>query len=283
PMARKADLQNWFVPMLDSEADSVFSISIPPPALAFAAEMVRETPLKQIPGGEKIAELVGQLDGRIGYVGFDSPGDWALAMRFNTPEAAAAFAPALQKVIDNGLKAAGVEDQDFVLLEEFPGAGKTMHLRPDALLDGFRVAAIGANVVTVPRTMRLSRLLEANGGKKKSKVSKMIAGPLTPLVKRTLDTPSLALAYTLMSGDGAIFDYFLVPAKGLELGLNTALDMLADSPEMASMAELSTLGLKRLPLSLAVGMVGWLVTYDFAAAIDVRDTVLVLELVSSQI
>lgn len=283
PMARKADLQNWFVPMLDSQATSVFSLSLPPPVLAVAAELAKDSPLNQIPGGARVAELLGEIDGRLGFIGFDTPGDWALAMRFNSPESAAAFAPALQKLIDEGLKSLGVTSQDFALLEPFAGL-QTLHLKPDVLLDGWRVTAIGANVVTVPRTARLARLAALqSGGSKKDTPSAMVAGPLTPMVERTLDSPSLALAYTLVSGDAAFFDYFIVPSKVISVAVDAAMELMGDNPEMRAMAELGTLGLERLPLSVAMGMVGWLTTYDFAAAIDVRDTVLVLELVSSQI
>ncbi len=292
PMARKPGLANWFVPMLDSQATSVFSLSLPPAALAVAGELAKQSPLAEIPGGQKLASLVSEIDGRIGYIGFDTPGDWALAMRFNSPESAAAFAPALQKVIDEGVKTLGVTAQDFALLEEFPGAGQALHFRPDELLDGWRITAIGPNVVTVPRSARLARLAALqNGGKsdgkknkkKKDVPSAMIAGPLTPVVERTLNTPSIALAYTLVGGDGAIFDYFIVPSKLVTVAVDAAKDILGSDPELSSMVDLGTLGLDRLPLSVAIGMVGWLTTYDFAAAIDVRDTVLVLELVSSQI
>lgn len=289
PMARKPGLANWFVPMLDSQAASVFSLSLPPAALALAGELAKESPLEEIPGGAKLASLIGEIDGRIGFIGFDTPGDWALAMRFNSPESAAAFAPALQKVIDEGVKALGVKAQDFARIEEFPGTGGALHLRPDELIDGWRITAFGSNVVTVPRSARLARLAALNGGnpgkgkKKKDVPSAMIAGPLTPLVKRTLDTPAIALAYTLVGGDGAIFDYLILPSKAISVGVEVAKNTLGDDPEIKRMVDLGTLGLERLPLSVAVGMVGWLTTYDFAAAIDVRDTVLVLELVSSQI
>ncbi|MEM6731167.1 MAG: hypothetical protein AAF658_06405 [Myxococcota bacterium] len=287
PLARKADLQNWFVPMLDSHATSVFSISLPPALVGIGSEIARTTPLGEIPGGDGFANLLGQIDGRLGFMTFDSPGDWALAMRFNTAEAAAAFAPALQKLIDGGLKALGVEEQDFAILEEFAGAN-ALHFKPDALLDGWRVVAIDANVVMVPKTGRFDRLMALKNApadqKKKAEVTSFVAGPLTPMVKRTVEQPAIALGYTLMAGDGAIFDYLIVPSKAISMGVDAMLKGIGDAdPAAQGIAQLSTLGLKRLPLTFAVGMVGWLMTYDLALAIDVRGDILLFEITSSTI
>ncbi|MEO1171989.1 MAG: hypothetical protein AAFX94_08040, partial [Myxococcota bacterium] len=202
PMARRSDLENWFVPMVDSHATSLFAISLPPALIGAGAELARGTPVGQLEGGNDLVSLLSQFDGRLGYVGFDTPGDWALAMRFNTPKAAAAFAPALQKVLDGAVKMLGVPDQDFAIMEQFPGLGDVLHFKPDEFLDGVRIAAIGANVVTVPRKGRLERLAALKDGGKGKKVASLLGGPLTPGVKGVLERPALALGYTLMSGDG---------------------------------------------------------------------------------
>ncbi|MEM6532728.1 MAG: hypothetical protein AAF654_08885 [Myxococcota bacterium] len=285
PMARRSDLENWFVPMVDSHTTSLFAISLPPALIGAGAELARGTPVGELEGGNDLVSLLSQFDGRLGYVGFDTPGDWALAMRFNTPEAAAAFAPALQKVLDGVVKMVGLSGQDFALLEEFPGAGKVLHFKPDEFLDGIRIAAIGANVVTVPRKGRLERLAALNsGGKKNKKVASLLGGPLTDGVKGVLEQPALALGYLLMSGDGALAEMFIVPSKAISIGVDAALSAFGETsgPE-AMVLDLYTAGLKRLPLTFAVGMIGWLTAYDFALAVDVRDEILVFEIFGSQL
>lgn len=284
--ARRAELQNWFVSLVDTQATSVFAMSIPPAALDLAAQLAQALPAEEIPGAQDLVALLQQIDGRIGFLGFDTPGDWALAMRFKSEDAAKSLAPKLHALLTQALSGVGVPDQDFALLESFPGLkDQVLHFRPDVLIDGVRIVPIGANVVTVPKRGRLERLVAASSsgtGKKKKSVASLVEGPLTPLVRETLETPAMALAYSMMRGDGAIFDYLLLPSKMLSVAFTA---LMASVPEigMEEFGMLSMSGLDRLPLSVGMAMISWLTTYDLALAVDVRDELLVFELVSSQI
>ncbi|MEL6760428.1 MAG: hypothetical protein AAFP04_08485 [Myxococcota bacterium] len=284
--ARRAELQNWFVSLVDTQATSVFAISIPPAALDLAAQLAQALPVEDVPGAQDLVALLQQIDGRIGFLGFDTPGDWALAMRFKSEDAAKSLAPKLHGLLTQSLRGVGVSEQDFALLESFPGLKEqVLHLRPDVLIDGVRIVPLGANVVTVPKRGRLERLIAAsnpNGEKGKKSVASLVEGPLTPLVKETLETPAMALAYSMMRGDGAIFDYLLLPSKMLSVAFTA---LMSSMPEMgvSDLAMLNMSGLERLPLSVGMAMISWLTTYDLALAVDVRDELLVFELVSSQI
>lgn len=264
PMVRRPDLKNWFANLWHRDALSMVSISLPPALLQQGKVMAREM-AATVPQGQELSAMLDGFDGRIGLVGFGSPGDWGIALRYETPERAAEVASELLAMLQKVLDSLGVEKDELALRDPAFSKPETVFLlRADRALEGARVTHVGANVIIIPSKSRIEKMLAPDAEK-----NTLMATPLTPGVRETLNRPALMLAYLVMPGDGSYFDWWIWPAKMLELGFKE----IAKSDDAKAMAipGMSTLdGLKRLPLVAVLGGIGILVSYDVAIAVDVN-------------
>ena len=274
PTVRKPGLQNALARRWDDQATGLISASIPEGArkamLPLLDNLLAGSPFA-LPEGLKAT--LSKLEGRIGSVTFGSPDDWAVGIEMLDAAAAEAAVPAVHGWLQGLAAQHAPSAADVLALEQATGSQPELHIRPDEVLQGPRVAAVGSTLVVVRQRQRLETLTAAvrKGG------SSVVAGPLTPPVKALLEEPALLLGYWVFGTDPGLFDWMAWLAKGGEVALKL---LLADGPEELAMAQGVV---HRLAPSMALAGYLSLLTYDAAFALDVEGSVLTLDLAGSDL
>ena len=219
---------------------------------------------------DEVLAALGDLQGRLGWMVFDAPGDWALSLELSSELDAAALVPALQGWALSMAKSLTPGAAPAFELEPFAGTTQAvLHLRPDTAVEGPYVAARGKMVLLVQQRSRLERLL----GPDALTARGMWDGPLTPQVRDAVQPPRLLQMYTVLGGDGTLGDV-LVWAAG------RAQSLLRQGPPPPPGVEALA---KRLPRLLSVLSYLFLRTYDVALTAQVQGTLLTLQMTHSEI
>lgn len=274
PGLRKPSLANVLAQRWGDQATGFFSISVPEQARAMVVPLLdgalADGPLA-LSGGLRTA--LSRLEGRVGVVSFGSPDDWALGVEMLDPEAAAAAVTAVHDWLSTLAAREAPAAADAMVLEGSPEGKQVLHVRPDEVLQGARVAAVGSTLVVVRQRQRLAALtaaaLRPDAG--------LLAGPLTPPVRATLERPSIALAYWVLGTDPGMFDWLTWLSKGAEVGLAAALP-----PGSEELAMARTVAYRLAP-TMALAGYSALLTYDAAFAVDIEGSVLTLDLTGSDL
>jgi len=277
PTVRKPDLANVLASRWDTQATGFLSLSLPEGAkqavLPLLGSLLAGTPYAP---PKALMAALGQLEGRIGVVGFGAPDDWAVGVQFVEAAAASSAVAAVHEWAGKLLAEHAPSAADAVALEEGPGGAKVLHIRPDPVLQGVRVAAVGPTLVIVRQRQRLAQMSAPpppEGGARPT----VVAGPLTPLVHQTLERPALLLAYWVFGTDIGLFDWLVWGVKGLEVVVAEAFP--TDSEE-AGLVRAFT---HRLAPRMAMAGYTTLLSYDLAVALDVQGSLLTLDFVGSDL
>ncbi len=273
---RQPDLANSLARVWDDQTSGFFSLSLPPLVTGMIAPMLEqslagaETPLPPA-----LVDALGKLDGRLGLVMFDSPDDWAFGVSLRDAASAQAVVPALHAFLDRTMAQLGADAKKTYALEAFPGtSGQVIHMRAHALLEGTRVTSVGNTVIAVRQRARLARLLEQQALPEAERPR--VAGPVTKPIRTALDTPAMLLGYLLLGTDGAWLEWAGWMASGAEAAF------AKEKPAFPG-AELAGRVLAQLPVLLALQGVALSLTYDAAFTADLEASVLILQLLSSEV
>ncbi|HSI03438.1 MAG TPA: hypothetical protein VLC93_03130, partial [Myxococcota bacterium] len=168
---------------------------------------------------------------------------------------------------------------------EGKSGSEVVKLRPDVTLPDTTVAALGNSVVAARQRVRIERLSDLRNAKKGKS---LLDGPLTPAIREVLARPSILQAYVVTGYDGTTLEWFYWPAKMAEVTLKQMRDLIpkdALDPNLygAAFANPASMTMSRLPLTLAVAGFGLASVYDYAVALDVDDSAVVLQLAGSQL
>ncbi|MFC1609578.1 hypothetical protein ACFL6C_01340 [Myxococcota bacterium] len=276
--ARPSDLVNSLAEVWDEDTTGFASLSLPPAVVATILPLVeREMQGSDVELPDAIMHALTQLDGRLGFVVFDSPGDWAAGIGFRDAKTAKNVVPALQKWLVSLSKALDTSMANTYTMETFPGAGEIMHMRPDVGLEGWRAAAVGKTLVVVANKSRLKALVDRQQLKAKGDTNvSALAGPLTRIVRETLDKPAMVLGYLILTSEGGMFEYLSWSSSGLQ-------DLW--KKEMAEFPQLQFVGrfLNRLPTYMTLEGIYWTLMYDAALWVDLDNSVLVIQILNSEI
>jgi hypothetical protein len=162
---------------------------------------------------------------------------------------------------------------------------EVVKLRPDVTLPDTTIAALGNTVVAARQRVRVERLTALRTAKKGKS---LLDGPLTPAVREVLARPGILQAYVVTGYDGTMLEWFYWPAKMAEVTLKQMRDLIpkdAIDPNLygAAFANPASMTMSRLPLTLAVSGSGLASVYDYAVALDIDDSAVVLQLARSQL
>jgi len=276
-LARQPEVNNTLARVWDDDTAGFLSLSLPPAvtgALVPLAE--RQLANSGVAVPEPLMNGLAKLDGRIGFVTFDSPGDWAAGIGFHDAATAKAMVPALQQWLNLLGKELDTDFSENYALESFPGAGNVIHMRPDVGLEGWRVAAID-NTVLITGKSRLAALA-ANAERRSTKkpdVAK-VAGPVTLPIRGALDTPAMILGYLILTSEGGLFEYLAWSTSSLKQIWEKFSDKL---PKVEFVPRF----LDRVPTYLALEGITWSMMYDMALWADLQNSVLVFQLFNSEI
>ena len=268
----------------DAQALTAVSIAVPPMLLTGALTIAQmQMPEIADPSVQEVIKAAQAVDGRLSVATFGAPGDWAFAADFIDAASAQTFVNSSANALKALLERYAVEP-GLMRLEGKSGA-EVVKLRPDVTLSDTTVAALGNSVVAARQRVRIDRLAALrNGNKGKS----LLDGPLTPAVREVLARPSILQAYAVNGYDGTTLEWFYWPAKMAEVTLKQMRDLIpkeALDPSLygAAFASPASMTLARLPLTLAVAGFGLASVYDYAVAIDVDDSAMVLQFAGSQL
>lgn len=273
--ARRADLKNHFLPLWGSDATTIASLSLPPVLFQQAAAELAQDP-DALPGGmstREFAALLAQLDGRIGYAGFQSPGDWALALRTGSGANTKQLLSTLQGVIEAAADAGEVKTDG--LLSFAPGG---FHLRPDPALHGLVGFARGADLVFATDTRRTSVLRPKGGKGEKGARGRGSAADHArywkPRVKALMERPAILLVYMLYPDAHDLFAMMSWAMGAARAAWNSM------RPPDAAILDSFVDG---LALDYAAAAVQADMLYDFALRLDLEDGLLVFQTAGSEL
>ncbi|MEZ0312215.1 MAG: hypothetical protein ACAI38_10600 [Myxococcota bacterium] len=268
----------------DAEALTAVSIAVPPMLLTGALTIAQmQMPEIADPSVQEVIKAAQAVDGRLSLATFGAPGDWAIAADFIDAAAAQTFvnsgANALKTVLDRYAVEPGL------MRVEGKSGSEVVKLRPDVTLPDTTVAALGNSVVAARQRVRIERLSDLRNAKKGKS---LLDGPLTPAIREVLARPSILQAYVVTGYDGTTLEWFYWPAKMAEVTLKQMRDLIpkdALDPNLygAAFANPASMTMSRLPLTLAVAGFGLASVYDYAVALDVDDSAVVLQLAGSQL
>ncbi len=276
-VARSPQLNNTLARVWDEDTSGFLSLSLPPALTGAAVPLVeRELAGSNLALPEALVTGISGLDGRLGFVTFDSPGDWAAGIGFRDAATARVVVPALQQWLTSLGRELDADLSDNYVLEQMPPVGNVMHMRPDAGLEGWRAAAID-NAVVMTRKSRLTALFaRAQSRAAPEPDVAQVAGPVTAPIRSALDAPAMILGYAILTGQGGLFEYLAWSTSSLKQIWNRLRD---DAPELAIVRKL----LDRVPTYLALEGITWSMMYDAALWADLRDSVAIIQLLHSEI
>jgi hypothetical protein len=278
-MVRAPETSNRFVPLWKPDALTFFSASMPPLLLGAAAPLIGAILGKgphTVP--EEVIDLLSELDGRLGYAHYGSPGDWVAAAAFRETEAARSVVPKLHRWLSSS------DTQQIgpnYLLENHEGSAESfLHLRPDPALQGSRLGRVGETIVWTPQRARFNKLLLPDTELQQLDADAQVSFAnafVTEPMKRFLSEPAMMLYYTVLGSDGSTFEDL-----GLLFSLTDGWIKKALASSTADLGELSA-ALYRLPLTMAVAAYSAQMTYDLAWSLDIEGRSLVLRIASSNL
>lgn len=269
----------------DAHALSAASLAVPPMLLTGALTLAQlQMPQIADPSVQELVKAAQSLDGRLSIATFGAPGDWAAAADFSDETSAQRFVTVGYQALQTILERYAVEP-GLVRYESKEGA-EALKLRPDVTLSDTTVRAIGKSVVVARQRMRAERL--ASLRKTGSKTKSLLDGPLTPAIREVLARPAILQGYSVAGYDGTTIEWFYWPAKLLEVGAKQMRELLPKNAldgdlYGAALANPASLMMARLPLSLATAGFSLASVYDYAVALDVDDSAVVLQLAGSQL
>ena len=275
---RRPDLQNRLVALWGDEATAYLGMALPPKILEalvpIAQQQLAGSPYELPP---KLTAAIGKLDGQVGVVGFGSPGDYAMGVEFVEAGVAQETIPVVQEWLTRVMTEAGAKLRSMMSLEPFPGAtAPVLHFRPDAGLEGMRLAAIGTTLVAVHQQSRLAALQARAGKAPATGSSPKGEDGLTPLMRQVMSGPAMIVGYLLLSDDGSMFDYLAWMTGGV---YEAVIEKEAKLKDLAFLAPY----FRRLPTVLTLAGFSWALHYDVGLVADIDESILVIQLLSSEI
>jgi hypothetical protein len=274
---RQPQLVNSLAQVWDDQTTAFLSLSLPPPIIAMVAPLVEQGLAgSELPSPEPLLTALAKLDGQVGAVFFDAPGDWAVGLGFKDAQTAQSVAPALQPWLVAAMAKLETDVSKSYVLETLPPGGEqVMHLRSDVGIEGMRLAPVGNDVVLVRQKSRLQGLL-ARQRLPVGPDRPPVAGPLTTTMRQALETPAMILGYTQLGVDGSITEWLAWMASGAAQAWRTAKPPLPGAEAIGKLLE-------RMPTLLTLAGVTLSLTYDAALWVDVDNSVLVIQLLTSEI
>ena len=275
PTIRKPDLANTLAKGWDAHATTLVSVSLPPPVLAAVGPSLRgalaDSP---VPPPEGLVAALSRLDGRLGLVAFGSPGDWGFGLEFVDRAAASEAVRGLHAWAQAAIALQASEGGQTLrlTLEERQDEGPVLHISPDLAVDGVRVFPKGRTLMVTGQAARHD-IVRRRG--EDSAAKGLLDGPLSPGVRATLTQPAMVLAYTVLSGDGRLFDLLAWVLKAAEIG--------AQSLPLGGVGGLAwdEGALRRAgATTIATGFLT-MMFYDVALSADVSDGLLSLRITTS--
>jgi len=209
-----------------------------------------------------------KLTGRISFANFGHPGDWALTLGLPTVQDGAQLIGQLKAWIPKLGKQFNIDFDDRLVdeHEKLPiGSQPVVHLRPDTALQGIRFIQQNTDVLVVGQRARIAKLFAEP---KDEKIE-----TLTPMVEQTLGRPALIRGYTSLSGDGSLFTTLGWLATAASSNLTE------ETPQPAWVTKF----LRRAPAIYAVAGFYWAMLYDAAIWGNIEGSVLVIELLTSEV
>ncbi len=272
PMVRIKALDNAFTRLWGKDAEAFLSVSIPPAVVGMAPALLFGQPKNGLLGDVSgLQKLLATIEGRLGFVHFGPPGDWAAAMRFQNAESATKALPALRSFVrqvnHRELKklAKGLTEETWG-----PDATSVLHFQLARSLDGVRFAAIGDVVVAVNQKARLEALLNRS---RKGGTSDDLAGTLSASMREMLNDPAIVCGYTLLGADGSLVMLYAQMMGWLK-------DALQDTPPgLAMFSEY----MQQMPTELALAAFELYMTYDLGVSFDLQDGIIELTWATSSL
>lgn len=276
---RRADITADLLELWDPDVTQFLSLSIPPvlrePLAHWVEDRVAETG-DELPA--ELAKALETLDGRVGFAAFGSPGDWAVGVRLADPDTAASVLPSLHEWFPRLAEQAGLTGPRLHLpVRETVSGARVLHAQPDPDLEGLRFTAVGSTVVGVTQRQRLVTLLDhARSRRQEPQAGLAISRLLTPMVKTAVETPAMIQGYTVLSDTGELFRYAAMALGVLKERWSAA---VAADPNFAIFSGF----LARAPTILALEGFHWTMLYDLALTADFDGSVLVIQLIASEV
>ena len=268
---RPKELANSLLPLWGKDAVTMASLSLPPRLLEMIPGVLAQTAEAGKMGmPPELVSGLSKIDGRLGFASFGSPGDWALAMGFRDPASASGMVPQIQSWLKN------LDPESPNLVMESMGAPPTrvFHARSGAGLQGVRTTNSGRTMLVVNQRSRIEALLARQATETKAR--RGTAEPLTAPMRELLQQPAMAVFYSILSTDGSLAEMIGLLLSGLKRAWKVP------SNPLAKIAMLEK-ALEHLPTLLAAsGFVGAM-TYDMAGWLDIDGSVVVLQIVTSEI
>ncbi len=231
----------------------------------------------QLPQVRTYGEVLDHATGRLGALHFAAPGDWAVALQLDSPQAARQALTLAQELAAAALpRLLG----GAVVEREAPACvgpqGPVLHLRPAQAVDGPQLVALHDTLWLAADRGRLCQL----AAQAKPWAPAMPAPKdgvlrlMTPLLRDTLTADSLLSGYAVLRGDGAWLDQVQWLAAGL----------LAPPAAAAPAPGAGTQSWQRaMPQLLDVLAALYLQTYDLAWSVGLRDDLMEVTWATSQL
>ncbi|OGQ91799.1 MAG: hypothetical protein A2289_10095 [Deltaproteobacteria bacterium RIFOXYA12_FULL_58_15] len=278
-VARPPELANSLAAVWGDHLSGFGSISLPPVFTTMLLPILqRELQSSDIQLPDELTQGLALLDGRIGFVSFDAPGDWALGIGFKDANAVTALIPAMKDWWVQVAAKLETDVSDNYALEAIEGAGPVLHMRPGVGLEGPRMAAIGNTLVVVNAKHRLDTLLQRQKTlTEKPSEARPVAGPVTAPIRDALNSPAMILGYMLASSEGDVFEYLSWTMGSALQGALTA--TMGSNPYFDLLKKVAN----QLPTYLVLEGITWSLMYDMTLWADLDGSVLVVQLLNSEI
>jgi len=320
PMLRRPGLDDAMLSLWGPPVSSFVSLALPRPLVQGGLEYVQQALVRQgqpaMPAA--LLQALAHSDGRISVAGFGSPGDWAAGLGFTTAADAQAAMPGLEAWLGELLRPITPYAKSTITRLPLAGsAAQALSVQASGVVARPHVLPVGERLLIVGQRRRAELLLAAASAAKMeprdesatsappataslpspppdsaandtdaTPSASTLAGPLTPLVREVVARPALATGYTVHSGDGT---------WGLWAALLGSL-LAPDAPPVSPVAALGAAAERPLQLDelaplVTSGAADWvagaaldsLLLYDVGFSVDLRDSLLVVDLVGSWI
>lgn len=265
--------QDELITTWDSDVTQFFSVAIPPALKGQLLAQVLGALEAAVPMKPELKQALHSFEGRVGIAMFGSPGDWAVGLQFGEAVQAQNMLPELHAYLTAVGAKSGVRFRS-AQLEPFVGVpGPIWRQRPNAQLDGLRVAQLGRTLLIVNQRNRLEKLVAQQPSQG---AATSYARFLTPMVAKRLRQPALLQGYMVMGNDGSLVDLLALFTGLFVDGWDL---MVRDAPELAEYEPM----IRQLPTLLTLEGFSLALAYDAAVTADLLDGIFSLQLLTSEI
>ncbi len=275
PALPRQKAQEGALSLWDEQAVTALGLSVPPALIAAGASFAANSAAGGSPEelDSFLRMLLPGMSGNLSFASFGSPADWAFALSFDDATAAQRVVPELKTYLSEIAKKYKVSSDPLVLMQKSKGQN-ALHLRPDVLLEGVRVVALGNHLVVVGEKYRFERLA-ALLSKSKEAPESFLDGPVTKSMRKIFRDPSLIYFYSVLGYNMTSYDWLA--------WIGTSLGLVAEGFEGSANSEILKEFGAQPALHLALGLYLGMMTYDVAVVGDLHQGILRFEFLSSML